>query len=105
MENIKAVDDKNFETEVLNSELPVLVDFSAEWCGPCTRQLPIIEKFAQENKDKIKVVSVDIEEASTIASKFGIKSIPSLLYFVDGKNVGMRVGLTSLSELNKLTSI
>ena len=105
MGGITAVDDKNFEAEVLGSNLPVLVDFGAEWCGPCTRQLPIMEKFAFEHKDKIKVVSIDIEEALSVTAKFGIKSVPSILFFIDGKKVDMRVGLTSLAELNNLVSI
>lgn len=100
MGDVIIVDDKNFEAEVLASTLPVLVDFGAEWCGPCARQLPILEKFASENKGKVKVVKVDIEEALSVTSKFGIKSVPSMLLFVNGKKVDSRVGLTVLAELN-----
>jgi len=100
MGDVIVVNDKNFESEVLASTLPVLVDFGAEWCGPCARQLPILEKFASENKGKIKVVTVDIEEALSVTSKFSIKSVPSMLLFIDGKKIDMRVGLTVLADLN-----
>lgn len=100
MGDVIAVDDKNFEAEVLASTVPVLVDFGAEWCGPCARQLPILEKFASENKGKVKVVSVDIEEALSVTSKFGIKSVPSILLFMSGQKVDMKVGLTTLVDLN-----
>jgi thioredoxin 1 len=100
MGDVTAVDDKNFEAEVLASTVPVLVDFGADWCGPCARQLPILEKFAAENKGKVKVVSVDIEEALTVTSKFGIKSVPSMLLFIGGQKVDSRVGLTTLVDLN-----
>lgn len=99
MGDVITVNDKNFETEVLASNVPVLVDFGAEWCGPCARQLPILEKFAAENQGKIKVVTIDIEEALSVTSKFGIKSVPTMLLFVDGKKVDMRVGLTNLTDL------
>ena len=99
MGDVITVNDKNFETEVLASNVPVLVDFGAEWCGPCARQLPILEKFASENQGKVKVVTIDIEEALSVTSKFGIKSVPSMLLFVDGKKVDMRVGLTNLADL------
>lgn len=100
MGDVIKVDDQNFEAEVLASAVPVLVDFGAEWCGPCARQLPILEKFATENKGKVKVVTVDIEEALDITSKFGIKSVPSMLLFVGGKKVDGKVGLTALADLN-----
>lgn len=100
MGDVIAVNDHNFETEVLASKIPVLVDFGAEWCGPCARQLPILEKFASEHQGKVKVVKIDIEEALVVTSKFSIKSVPSMLLFVDGKKVDMQVGLTNLAELN-----
>jgi thioredoxin 1 len=100
MSDVLTVNDNNFDTEVLAAKLPVLVDFGAEWCGPCARQLPIVEKFASENKDKVKVVTVDIEDALSVTSKFGIKSVPSMLLFIDGKKIDMKVGLISLSDLN-----
>lgn len=98
------VNDSNFETEVLNSATPVLVDFSATWCGPCQRQTPIVEKFASEQDGVIKVVKVDIDEAPVVAAKLGVKSIPSLMLFSNGSRLETKVGLTSLSDLNKLVA-
>lgn len=100
MSKLTVVDDNNFETEVLQSKLPVLVDFSASWCGPCQRQLPIMEKFADDNVNKVKVVKVDVDDAPNVASKFGIKSVPSIMLFNEGQKLDMRVGLTSLSVLD-----
>ena len=98
------VDDSNFEVEVLNAALPVLVDFSATWCGPCQRQMPIVEKFANEQDGVIKVVKVDIDDSPVTAAKLGIKSIPSLMFFSAGQKIETKVGLTSLSDLNKLVA-
>jgi len=102
MSDVLTVDDDNFEAEVLQSDKPVLVDFSAVWCGPCQRQLPIMEKFATENKGRVKVVKVDVDDAPIIASKFGIKSVPSILLFNAGERVDSKVGLTTSAMLNNL---
>lgn len=99
MSDVVYVDDNNFESEVLQSRTPVLVDFSAVWCGPCQRQLPIIEKYAADNKNKVKVCKVDVDDAPGIAAKYGIKSVPSMLLFFMGNKVDSKVGLTSLSAL------
>jgi thioredoxin 1 len=99
MSDIVHVDDNNFEAEVLNSEVPVLVDFGATWCGPCQRQLPIVEKFATDNVN-VKVCKVDIDDAPVVASKLGIRGVPTLMLFNDGKAVGHKVGLTSLAEIS-----
>jgi thioredoxin 1 len=103
MSNVVDVNDSNFETEVLNSTVPVLVDFSATWCGPCQRQTPIVEKFAAEHgSEVVKVCKVDIDDAPAVAAKLGIRSVPSLLLFSNGQKVETKVGLTSLRELNEL---
>lgn len=102
MSELKIVDDSNFDTEVTNAQEVVLVDFSATWCGPCKRQHPILEKFAEENFGKIKVVMVDIDDAPVTVAKLGIRSVPSLLVFDHGKQTGFKVGLTTLAELNTL---
>jgi thioredoxin 1 len=99
MSNVVHVDDSNFEAEVLQSEVPVLVDFGATWCGPCQRQMPIVEKFATENQT-VKVVAVDIDDAPVVASKLGIRGVPTLMLFSGGKSVGSKVGLTSLAEIS-----
>lgn len=100
MSDVKYVDDSNFDSEVLKSDVPVLVDFSATWCGPCQRQLPLLEKFATDNLTKIKVVKVDIDDAPGIAAKLGVKGVPTLMLFNGGTSVGTKVGLTSLAEMN-----
>jgi thioredoxin 1 len=96
------VDDNNFEAEVLQSKLPVLVDFGAAWCGPCQRQLPIIEKFASDNSQTVKVCTLDIDDSPQITSKLGIRSVPSLVLFQDGQKLDMKVGLTSAASLDTL---
>lgn len=100
MSNVVQVDDNNFETEVLQSKLPVLVDFTAVWCGPCQRQTPIVEKFASDNPQRVKVCKIDVDDAPRITAKFGIKSVPSILLFHRGEKVDSKVGLTSLSALD-----
>lgn len=100
MSEVKYVDDSNFESEVINSKVPVLVDFSATWCGPCQRQLPLLEKFATENFEKVKVVKIDIDDAPAITAKFGVRGVPTLMLFNAGSSLGSKVGLTSLAEMN-----
>ena len=102
MSEVIILDDSNFDTEVTNASGRVLVDFSATWCGPCKRQLPIIEKFAEENLGAIKVCTLDIDDAPNVVAKLGIRSVPSLLVFENGKQTGMKVGLTSLADLNTM---
>lgn len=99
MSDVVHVDDSNFEAEVLQSETPVLVDFSATWCGPCQRQYPLVEKFAKDNVG-IKVCKVDIDDAPEVAAKLRIKGVPTLMLFDSGSAVGTKVGLTSLAEIN-----
>ena len=99
MSNVVHVDDNNFEAEVLQSEVPVLVDFGATWCGPCQRQLPIVEKFATDNEN-VKVCKVDIDDAPAMAAKFGIRSVPTLMVFSDGASLGTKVGLSSLADIS-----
>jgi thioredoxin 1 len=99
--SVQAVSDKDFEKEVVSSEGPVLVDFWAEWCGPCKNLMPIVEDVAKELGDKIKVVKVNIDESPEAPTKYGVRGIPTLMVFKGGKVVDTRVGgmpKTQLSE-------
>ncbi|MEK7548103.1 MAG: thioredoxin [Patescibacteria group bacterium] len=84
--------DENFEAEVLKSDLPVLVDFYADWCGPCKMMSPAIEDLAKEYEGKWKIGKCDVDESPNISSKYEVQSIPTLLFFKDGKVVDQTVG-------------
>jgi len=86
------VTDSNFESEVLKSDIPVIVDFWAVWCGPCKMIAPIMEDFASEYDGKIKVTKLDVDNNPNAAVKYGIRSIPTVLYFKDGKVVEQIIG-------------
>ena len=91
--------DANFEAEVLNNDKPVLVDFFADWCGPCKMQGPIIDEVATEIGDKAKVGKIDIDKNQEIAQKYGVMSIPTLIIFKDGKEVEKMVGVQTKDDL------
>jgi thioredoxin 1 len=97
MGNALEFTDANFQTEVLQSDKPVVVDFSATWCGPCRQLTPIIEELAGEYSGKVKVGKVDIDESQDVASRYGIMSVPTVLFFQGGKMVDTMVGLGSKS--------
>ena len=92
MSELKAVTDATFEDEVLKADKPVLVDFWAEWCGPCRALTPELEKMAVEHADKIEVVKVNVDENPATAAKFGITSIPAVYAFNRGENVKTSIG-------------
>jgi thioredoxin 1 len=92
MSNALAVTSDNFATEVLQSPLPVLVDFWAAWCGPCRAVAPTVEALASEYAGKLKVVKVDVDEAGDVASQFGVQSIPTLMLFKGGQPVERLIG-------------
>ncbi len=93
--------DKNFEQEVINSEVPVLVDFWAPWCGPCQMMGPIIEELAKEMEGKAKVGKLNVDESVEMASKFEIMSIPALKIFKNGQVVKEFVGVQNKDNLAK----
>ncbi len=98
-DDIVYVTDDSFETEVLQSEVPVLVDYWAEWCGPCKMIAPILEEIVGEYTGKLKVAKLNIDENSATPPKFGIRGIPTLMIFKDGDVEATKVGALSKSQL------
>lgn len=90
---------QNFEDEVIKSNIPVLVDFFATWCGPCQMLAPIIEQISEEYKGKIKVCKLNVDEEQELAIKYNVMSIPTLIFFKDGNAIKSSVGFVSKSEL------
>lgn len=93
---------ENFEKEVLKSELPVLVDFWAVWCGPCSMLAPTVAEIAQEYAGRIKVGKVNVDEQQRLAMQYGISSIPTLLFFKNGQLVDRSVGLCAKAEIENM---
>ncbi|MFA5038704.1 MAG: thioredoxin [Candidatus Omnitrophota bacterium] len=91
--------DANFKKEVLESKVPCLVDFWAEWCGPCRRVAPVIEEIAEEFQGKCKVAKLNVDEGGKTASDYGVMSIPTLMFFKDGQVVEQIVGAVAKEEL------
>ena len=99
MTTIKNCNENDFENEVLKSNLPVIVDFWAEWCGPCKMLTPILEELSNEMKNEINVVKVNLDENQDLAMKYSIRSIPTLLLFKEGNLIDTKVGLLPKSEI------
>ena len=98
-ENISAVTDASFEQDVLKSDIPVLVDFWAEWCGPCRMIAPILDQVAGENVGKLKVVKLNVDENTETPQKFAIHGIPTMILFKDGKPAATQVGAVHKAQL------
>tara|TARA_Y100001001_G_C7937515_1_gene284342 strand:- start:119 stop:436 length:318 start_codon:yes stop_codon:yes gene_type:complete len=96
-----AVKDDTFENEVLKSDTPVVVDFWAEWCGPCKAMSPIIDELSEEMKDKVKVAKINIDENPNAPTKYGVRGIPTFMIFKDGEVTGTKVGGMSKDDLKK----
>ena len=92
MSNLTHVSDANFESEVIKAEIPVLVDFWAEWCGPCRMIAPILEDLASEYAGKVKIVKLNVDENTVSSATYGVRGIPTLLLFKNGEVVGTIVG-------------
>ena len=99
-DNIINVTDSTFEQEVLSSEIPVLLDYWAEWCGPCKMIAPILNDIADEYSGKIKVAKLNIDENPGILAKFGVRGIPTLMIFKSGSIEATKVGAMSKSQLS-----
>ncbi|PPJ45147.1 thioredoxin [Rhizobium sp. KAs_5_22] len=98
------VDNSNFQAEVLDSAEPVVVDFWAEWCGPCKMIAPSLEEISNEMAGKVKVVKINIDENPEIAAKFGVRSIPTLAMFKDGEVADIKVGAAPKTALTSWIS-
>lgn len=96
---LSEVTDATFKSEVLNSDKPTLVDFWAPWCMPCRMMTPILEQFVKKNGDRVKVVKLNTDENQLTASRYGIMSIPSLLIFNNGEEVGRTIGVQPVESL------
>ncbi len=96
------VTDQNFEQDVLKSEQPVLVDFWAEWCTPCKMLTPTVEQVAQDYEGRAKVVKMNVDENNQVPPRFGIKGIPTLILFKDGKEADRVVGTTSKENISRM---
>ena len=92
MSNVKQVSDGTFDAEVMNSQTPVLIDFFAEWCGPCKMMAPVLDEVARDYAGKLKVVKVDVDESGEIAAKFGVTAMPTFVLVKDGQETFRRVG-------------
>lgn len=99
------VNESNFQQEVLESSIPVLVDFWAPWCMPCRMLAPTIEKLAEENQGKLKVCKLNTDENQYIAAQLGIQGIPTLIVFKDGKEVGRTVGVMPKEKIQEKLDI
>ncbi|MFO0695699.1 MAG: thioredoxin [Polyangiales bacterium] len=100
--NVVSVNDLNFDNEVVKNDLPVLVDFTATWCGPCRQISPLVDQLADEYVGKAKVTKLDIDESPGVASRFGIRGVPTLLVFKGGQVVAQQVGAVPKSKIAEL---
>ncbi len=101
-DNVTQVTDESFAELLESSDTPVLIDFFATWCGPCTAIAPILDEFAGQNNDKLKVVKLNVDENPKTPAKYGVRGIPTLILFNQGKEVDKVVGMTSKDNLEKM---
>lgn len=103
--NVQAFTDTNFETDVLKSDVPVLVDFTATWCGPCKQLAPIVEKLADDFAGQVRVGKCDIDDAPGTASQFKVRSVPTVIVFKNGQELARHVGLTNRDKLVQMLGV
>lgn len=102
---VRVFNDLNFDEEVLKSDVPVLVDFTATWCGPCKALAPIIDALADDLDGKIKVGKVDVDESPVTAGKYGVRGVPTVMVFKAGERSAQSVGLTTKQRLTELVGL
>lgn len=100
--NVGVVNDLNFDQEVVSSDVPVLVDFTATWCGPCKQLAPLVDQLADEYAGRAKVVKLDINESPDTARRFQIRGVPTILVFKGGEVVSQQVGMVPKTRLSQL---
>ena len=98
-DSIKSVSDATFESDVLKSDAPVLVDYWAEWCGPCKMIAPILDEVSKDYEGKLTVAKLNVDDNQAVPAKYGIRGIPTLMLFKNGAIVGTKVGAVSISQL------
>jgi len=102
MADVINLNDSNFEKEVVQSGLPVLVDFWAPWCGPCRMVGPIVEELAQDNQGRLQVAKLNVDENQMLSSRFNVRSIPTLVFFKNGQEIKRIVGAQGKAQLQKI---
>jgi thioredoxin 1 len=103
-EKVQVFNDLNFDQEVVNSSVPVLVDFTATWCGPCKALAPIIDQIAGDLDGKVKVGKLDVDDSPITAGKFGVRGVPTIMVFKNGQRAAQHVGLTTKAKLLELVN-
>lgn len=101
MSNIKSVTDQEFQKEVLESPIPVMIDFWAPWCHPCRALAPIIEELAEKFEGRVKIMKINVDENPETPIRYGVRGIPTVILFMNGKVVEQFVGLTTLERLEQ----
>lgn len=99
MSNVVYANDTSFESEALHAEVPVLVDFWAEWCGPCRSLSPILDEISNDYAGRVKVIKVNVDESNNVAAKYGVRGIPTLLLLKNGEVIGTKVGSLPKGQL------